>query len=126
MLHPSIRTCGRQRSRNLRVFMGERMSVAHVLPIYRPTTRKTAIGSALRLLRGQIPNPSPEEALWLAVIEHAVRDAYSSRASSDKAREEARRWLESEYFDGVAVAIGLHPGWARNKIRQIPNIAPFN
>lgn len=100
------------------------MSVAQVIQLSRPTTRKTAIGSALRLLRGQIPDPSPEESLWLAVIEHAVRDAYSSKANSDKAREDARRWLESEYFDGVATAIGLHPGWARNKIRQIPDIAP--
>lgn len=81
--------------------------------------RKAAIGSVLRILRGQLHEPEPEELLWFAVIEHAVRDAYSTSADAARRRHDARLWIESEWFDGVAAAIGLHPAWARRKILQI-------
>jgi len=74
---------------------------------------------AMRLLRRQVPDPSPEQKLWLAVIEHAVRDAYADPAAEPARRQEARTWLESEYFTDVAVAIGLHPGEARKVIRRL-------
>jgi hypothetical protein len=83
--------------------------------------RKFEIRSVMRILRGQLAEPSPEARLWLAVIEFAVRDAYSSAAKSSEAREDARRWLQSDHFAGVATAIGLHPEWARQKILQIPD-----
>ena len=85
--------------------------------------RKFAIASAMRILRGQLSEPAPEELLWLAVIEHAVRDAYSSTVKSDKLREDAMHWIDSEDFDGVARAIGLNPRWARDKIHRIADIA---
>lgn len=84
--------------------------------------RNLAIGSAMRVLRGQLHDPTPEERLWLAVIEHAVRDAYSDRANSEMLREDALRWLDSEYFEWVAAALGLHPAWARDKIKRIQEI----
>lgn len=83
--------------------------------------RKFEIRSVMRILRGQLSDPSPEARLWLAVIEFAVRDAYSSAAKSAEAREDARQWLQSDHFAGVATAIGLHPEWARQKILQIPD-----
>ncbi|MDW7708888.1 MAG: hypothetical protein SCH98_00325 [Deferrisomatales bacterium] len=84
--------------------------------------RKLEIRSVMRILRGQLSDPSPEAKLWLAVIEFAVRDAYSSTARSAEAREDARQWLRSDHFEGVATAIGLHPEWARQKILQIPDV----
>lgn len=81
--------------------------------------RRVAIGSVLRLLRGQLQEPAPEELLWFAVIEHAVRDAYATSAEAEVRREEARQWIDSEFFEGVAAAIGLHPVWARQKIQQL-------
>lgn len=84
--------------------------------------RKLAIHSAMRILRGQLADPQPEERLWLAVIEHAVRDAYSPTTKSEEVREEARMWLDSEEFSGVVTALGLNPQWARQKIQQISEI----
>ncbi|GAB4263707.1 MAG: hypothetical protein Kow0092_14820 [Deferrisomatales bacterium] len=84
--------------------------------------RKAAISSAIRVLRSQLVDPTPEERLWFAVIEHAVRDAYSIRDNHEQLRADALRWIDSEYFDGVATAIGLHPRWAREKIKLIPTL----
>lgn len=87
------------------------------------TARTFRIRSAMKILRGQLSAPEPEELLWLAVIEHAVKDAYSIPARSEELRNDAKDWIDSEYFAGVAAAIGLNPQWARDKIHQIPNIA---
>jgi hypothetical protein len=81
--------------------------------------RKFEIRSVMRILRGQLSEPSPEARLWLAVIEFAVRDAYSSGGKSSEARDDARLWLESDHFTAVATAIGLNPEWALQKIAQI-------
>lgn len=85
--------------------------------------RRTAVTSAMRLLRGQVGAPEPEARLWLAVIESAVRTAYAAAPGDERLQEEALQWIESPDFEGVAVAIGLHPAWARAKIRQIPVVA---
>ncbi len=87
--------------------------------------RKLAIHSAMRILRGQLADPQPEERLWLAVIEHAVRDAYSPTTKSAEVREEAKMWLDSEEFAGVVTALGLNPQWARQKIQQISEIEDY-
>ncbi|MHB8765343.1 MAG: hypothetical protein ACYDA8_13570 [Deferrisomatales bacterium] len=84
---------------------------------------RSAVSAALRLLRGQVSDPEPAARLWLAVIENAVRTAYAPPAGDDRLREEAQHWIDSEEFEGVARAIGLHPQWARDKIRQIPRVA---
>ncbi|MEW6489642.1 MAG: hypothetical protein AB1578_17250 [Thermodesulfobacteriota bacterium] len=81
--------------------------------------RKFEIRSVMRILRGQLSEPSPEARLWLAVIEFAVRDAYSSGAKSSETRDDARLWLRSDHFTAVATAIGLNPEWALQKIAQI-------
>lgn len=81
--------------------------------------RKFEIRSVMRLLRGQLSEPSPEARLWLAVIEFAVRDAYSSGVKSSETRDDARLWLQSDHFTAVATAIGLNPEWALQKIAQI-------
>ncbi|GAB6061865.1 hypothetical protein [Deferrisoma palaeochoriense] len=84
-----------------------------------PMDPRRAATWAMRLLRRQVPDPSPEQKLWLAVIEHAVRDAYADPEADPARRAEARAWLESEYFTDVAVAIGLHPGESRKVIRRL-------
>jgi hypothetical protein len=87
------------------------------------TARKFEIYSAMRILRGQLTEPRPEELLWLAVIGRAVKDAYSIPEKNEKVREHARWWIDSAYFAGVAEAIGLNPQWTREKIRQIAKSA---
>ncbi len=77
---------------------------------------------AVKILRGQIPNPTPEQRLWLAVIEQAVREAYAPREGDPGRRAEAREWLASEHFTDVATALGLHPQWARNTIRKLERL----
>ncbi len=77
---------------------------------------------AVKILRGQIPDPTPEQRLWLAVIEQAVREAYAPRATDPARRAEAREWLASEHFTDVATALGLHPQWARNTIRKLERL----
>ncbi len=81
--------------------------------------RKLEIRAVMRILRGQITEPSPEERLWLAVIEFAVRDAFAAGDRNPQVRADARRWLDSDHFAGVAAAIGLNPKWARDKIHRI-------
>ncbi len=77
----------------------------------------------MKILRGQISDPTPEQLLWLAVIEQAVREAYAPGKGGDpRRRAEAREWLASADFLEVAVAIGLEPRWARNTIRKLDRI----
>jgi len=86
-----------------------------------PPRRRAAV-LAVKILRGQLSDPTPEERLWLAVIEQAVREAYGDVQSEPGRSEEARSWLESEGFEEVAVALGLHPRWARDTIRKLEGI----
>jgi hypothetical protein len=74
------------------------------------------------ILRGQLSDPTPEERLWLAVIEQAVREAYGAVQGEPGPSEEARKWLDSEEFEEVALALGLHPRWARDTIRKLEGI----
>ena len=72
--------------------------------LWRPAShpgRRAAL-LAGKILRGQISDPTPEERLWLAVIEQAVREAYADLPADDERRAEARRWLDSEDFDEVS------------------------
>ncbi len=89
-------------------------------PLSQPGRRAAVLAS--KILRGQISDPTPEERLWLAVIEQAVREAYADLPADEERRAEARRWLDSEDFDEVATSLGLHPQWARDTIRKLDGI----
>ncbi len=81
--------------------------------------RSFVVRCVMRLIRGQVLEPTPEELLWLAVIEHAVKDAYCGSGRNEELRQEALEWIASENFDHTAAAAGLNAGWARAKILQI-------
>lgn len=87
--------------------------------------RKFAITTAMKILRSRLDEPGPEERLWLAVIEHAIRDAYGPTSKSDERRQEARDWIDSDHFEEIAIAIGLNPRWARDKIHRVMEIPVY-
>ncbi|MEW6488640.1 MAG: hypothetical protein AB1578_12110 [Thermodesulfobacteriota bacterium] len=76
----------------------------------------------MKILRGQLPDPTPEQRLWLAVIEQAVREGYAGVPGDPDRREEAREWLQSEHFAELAVSLGLHPHWARDTIGKLDRL----
>ena len=78
---------------------------------------------ALKILRRQIPEPSAEQRLWMAVIEKAVREAYGGGLDAGEPREDAQAWLASEAFGEVATLAGLHPRWAQQVIGTLGGLA---
>lgn len=82
--------------------------------------RAQEVAVLMKMLRGQMPDLQPEMRLWLSVIERALKDAFLHRTrNTDSLRLEASRWLQSEDFEAVLSAIGLHPGWVRAKLQRI-------
>lgn len=82
--------------------------------------RAQEVAVLMKMLRGQLPDLQPEMRLWLSVIERALKDAFLQHTrNTDSLRLEASRWLQSEDFEAVLSAIGLHPGWVRAKLQRI-------
>ena len=71
------------------------------------------------------PAPPPEQALWLAVVEAAVRDCLEPRCCSNAAvarvlRRQARSWvLGSPDFLTVCELAGVQPESVRNVVRRM-------
>lgn len=86
-----------------------------------PQRRRQAVW-AMKILRGQLADPTPEQRLWLAVIEQAVSEAYAGVPGDPDRREEAREWLQSEHFAELAVSLGLQPHWARDTIGKLDGL----
>lgn len=63
--------------------------------------------------------PTPEHALWLAVLEQALRDAFDG--ADELAREEARRWLTDGSSDLHLVCglLGIDAGRLSRYMRSV-------